>query len=543
MSIDSTLPRDTCPPTLRVQDLILAVYAPFGTDAVLSGYPDGVQKPPLEHPLIRNLAGVAAEGVEVVVAIDLQDYGTTLVRLPAGQPAAATAEALGRLDMTDPQTLQTLIARARQFAPRRTLVLTMEGHGAGFLPDLDKTAFTISNYTDNGKVQWRIGALPGAPEGSAPFDADGKPLVPEGAPVLPIGGPTLPTNHAAMSTWGIGQALRMSTLDRTLGVPVIHFNNCFNMSVELLHTVAPFAQFATGYCNYNFFTAGEAYPAVFARLAKSGGASSGELARWFAAENHRILAENGHEPTVGGTVELARMTGIAERVDALSDALIEALQQSNDRASLVARIGLAIELAQQYDSRPDYILEVPDELTDLDSLATELLRVDFGDCKIHDTARALRESLAGIKQYGDKGSPWMAPDEVWDFTSRNLAMNIFLPDPMRRGLWDWRSQYYLDVNPDPGKPGAQAHLIDFVKVTDWVDFLVEYHRDTAFVGLLSPMIPDYPIKSPPGANGGANGGAKGGPSGGTGGPAGAPGIAGLWGGGRFGPVQRYRRRG
>ncbi len=46
----------------------------------------------------------------------------------------------------------------------------------------------------------------------------------------------------------------------------IHFDNCFNMSVEVLHTVAPHADYATGYMNYNFFTAGAAYPKVFERL-------------------------------------------------------------------------------------------------------------------------------------------------------------------------------------------------------------------------------------------------------------------------------------
>jgi hypothetical protein len=496
MSSDPTGRRPIDSP-LRAQDLVLAVHAPFGTDEALSTFPDGQLHSPLDHPLSRYLAEVARSGVEVVALLDLQSSGTWFVHVPAGRPADSTAASLGRLDMADPESLTHLLSLAREAAPRRAVILTLEGHGAGFLPDLDKTAFTFDNFTGGGAVQWRLGGLPGASQGSAPFDDQGKPLVGEGAPVLPIGGPTLPTNHAAISTYGLGHALSSARQLEGVEIPVLHLNNCFNMSVELLHTVSPYAEYATGYCNYNFFTAGEAYPAVFARLAKAGAATSEELARWFAEENHRVLLENGHEPTVGCSVALSRMRDIVERVDDLSDALLAALRTASpsERPVTVAKIQKAIEHAQQYDSRSDFVLEVPDELTDLDSLATELMQQEFGPFKVHAAADALRVALSGIKVYGDKGTPWMSPGSVWNFHAKNLAMNIFLPDPMRKGLWDWRSQYYLDVNPDPQKAAVQPHIIDFVKITDWVDFLIEYHRDTAFVGLLPAAIPEFPVKS------------------------------------------------
>jgi hypothetical protein len=98
---------------------------------------------------------------------------------------------------------------------------------------------------------------------------------------------------------------------------------------------------------------------------------------------------------------------------------------------------------------------------------------------------------------------------VWDFGSDALAMNIFLPDPLLRGLWDWRSPFYLDINPDPNKPRVQPHIIDFVKVTDWVDFIIEYHKESReWVRLLPAAIPEFPVfnasfdpkKVPPGGN-------------------------------------------
>ena len=37
----------------------------------------------------------------------------------------------------------------------------------------------------------------------------------------------------------------------------------------------------------------------------------------------------------------------------------------------------------------------------------------------------------------------------WNFGSRQLAMNIVLPEALLRGVWEWRSPFYLDVNADP----------------------------------------------------------------------------------------------
>ena len=72
-------------------------------------------------------------------------------------------------------------------------------------------------------------------------------------------------------------------------------------------------------------------------------------------------------------------------------------------------------------------------------------------------------------------------------------MNIFLPDPDLSGLWDWRSPFYLAVDAESDRPLVQPHVIDFLKVTDWVDFIKELHRDVPFVGLLAAVIPTFPV--------------------------------------------------
>ena len=446
---------------------------------------------------MRNLGAVADTGVNVLALIDRVGEGTWLVHIPAGHSSKMVIESQRKLDMNSHRTLSDFLALAHRQFPDASLVLTFEGHGAGFLPDLDARELEHLRKSGDAHYEWRDGNgisrlfHTTGPRANEPAEHTGAPILPIGNPTMPIGNPTMPTSHMAISTWALGEGMRVSGVPK---IAVIHFNNCFNMSVEVLHTVAPYAEYATGYCNYNFFTAGEAYPLVFKRVAAHGKCTAEELAKSFAAENHKVLLEAGHEPTVAGTVALSRMHGIAQKVDALSDALLADLRTAGEteRPLVVARIQEAIVASQQYDSRSDYVLAAPDELTDLDSLATELHRV-FATGPVAAAAAELRTALSGIKQYGDAGSPWMNADSEWNFSSMNLAMNVFLPDPLLNGMWDWRSQYYLNVNPDPTKPAVQRHIIDFLKETTWVDFLIEYHKGTPFVGLLPALLPDMPV--------------------------------------------------
>ncbi len=302
-----------------------------------------------------------------------------------------------------------------------------------------------------------------------------------------------------ISTFGLGKALGDAM---KMGVPklaVIHFNNCFNMSVEVLHTVAPYADYATGYPNYNFFTAGASYLGVFGKLRTQGNATSGEVATWFAEGNRDVLAAKGNHPTAGCVVHLADMLTITEKIDDLADALLAALRNAPNRTQIVTNIRDAIIEAQQFDTTAgDFVLETPDELTDIRSFAQALKNFDFGGFGVHEAAQGVLDVTRGIKRYGERDRPWVNTGVVWDFQGE-LAMNIFLPDPLLQGLWDWRSPFYLEVNPDLSKPRVQPGIIDFVQVTDWVDFIVEYHKTDingkflAFNGLRPATIPEFPV--------------------------------------------------
>ena len=478
----------------ETEGVLLAVFAPFGSDNALSTYPDGSTHSIAQHPLVHNLLKVAAKGVHVSALIDLADDDSYLVDIPACNPAEMQVTSVWKLDMTSPRTLAGFIGHASRKAPEAGLVLALEGHGAGYLPEIDARKLTSQCVTGDGQFQWRI-------EGGTAnvfLSANGEPVVGQGAPLLPVPCPTLPGNSPVMSTYGLGAALKMAEEAGARKIAVIHFNNCFNLSAEVMHTVAPHAHYATGYANYNFFTAGETYPVVFEQLRIADAATQEQLATWFAFANRDLLGAKGNHPTMGGVVPLADMSQVAECIDDLSDALLASLRTATaaDRPLVVGKIRQAIKDAQQYDTESTQELEAPDELTDLRSLAVELQKYDFGPCKVAATAQALALVLSGIQRYGSNDRPWTDLSVRWDFANKPLAMNIFLPDPLRMGLWDWRSPYYLDINPDPTKPLVQPHVIEFLKVTDWVDFIIEYHAGAKFVGLLPAAIPDFPVYNP-----------------------------------------------
>lgn len=477
---------------LPTDGVVLAVFAPFGGDEVLSGFPDGLTTSVQAHPLVDALKGVAAAGTHVVALVDRVDDNSWLIEIPAGAPESMQVVSRWKHDMTSERTLAGLLTQAHERFPRAALVLSIEGHGAGYLPDVDRRQLTWGRVTEGGKFEWHFSS-----KVCAPVHPEGSPVLPGGYPGLPGGYPGLPVNRGYMSTHQLGQALEMA---QALGAPrpaVIHFNNCFNMSVEVLDTVAPFADYATGYCNYNFFTSGASYPKVFQRLQAAGSAPAEQLAQWFAEENHNALLVKPRHPTIAGVVALSRMEGIREGIDRLSDALLKALQSAapGDRPQVVEMIRQAIFDAQQYDSQPGWDLEAPDQLTDLGSLAAMLAQQATDYPAVQQAAAELVKLLAGIKAYGDNDVPWLDDSNSirWDFRADSLAMNIFLPDPLREGIWDWRSTYYVDVNPDTE---VQRGVIEFLTNTTWVDFLVEYHKDVPFRAFHLGAIPQLPSFNP-----------------------------------------------
>jgi hypothetical protein len=487
------------------EGMVLAVYAPFGTDELLSKYPNLTQVPVAQQALVLALQEVAKRGVNVSALIDLFDDDSYLVEIPAGKPKAISIISVWKQDMSTPQALAGFLRRTHQRFACSKLVLALEGHGGGFVPDIDSTRITptsVTRSTNGQHVRWLR-----TENGSSFEPDDGSPVLPMESPELPMESPELPSSRLPLTTWALGEALRSAIKSGVPRPAVIHFNNCFNASVELLHTVAQHADFATGYANYDFFTAGQAYPQVFANLAANPGASNQQLAQWFATENGKALSQKPNHPTVGSTVDLARMPKVAKALDALAILLTKALVTGN-RADVQKKIRVAAIAAQQFDTDADFALETPDQFTDIGSFALHLQKQFGGDIGI--AAQALLNTLSGIKQYGDVGSPWMATSQSWNFSAKELGLNIFFPDPRLEGIWDWRSPYYLSGVVDPNKPPAHRHVIDFLadvktgplttRKPFWVEFIIEYHKGgiarpfQSFKPALAPFFPVYDQK-------------------------------------------------
>jgi hypothetical protein len=482
--------------------VVLAVYAPFGNDPVLSTHPAASQQPILNQPIVQQLLDVAREGTHVCALIDLYRDDTWLVEIPAHAPQRMMITSAWKQQMEAPQALAGFLKRAHARFHCAHMVLALEGHGSGYLPEIDRQRLTPASSSDGGTLEWRL-----TERGAAPYDSAGNPVLP-GVPSPELGGdsPEFLPAGLPMSSWALAEALRLA---RKGGVPapvLIHFDNCFNMALEHLHAVSDHTGWATGYANYNFFTAGAAYPDVFRRLRLAGGASAGQLATWFAAANQAELAGLPGHPSVGATIDMRRLRNLAAAVDRMAKALTEDLRR--DRALALPRIHGAVKAALQYDSNNDYKLDVPDQTTDLGSLADRLLAAYTAGTPVALAAAEVLRLLKGVWQYGENGASHMAPAENWDFSSPKLGMGILLPDPDLRGVWDWRSPYYMAGAVDPNRPPALWRQIPWLAdraggvQAPWPEFIEEYHRGVKFVSLERIQPPVFPVYAPkdPGPN-------------------------------------------
>jgi hypothetical protein len=82
--------------------------------------------------------------------------------------------------------------------------------------------------------------------------------------------------------------------------------------------------------------------------------------------------------------------------------------QGADRraAGAAPEIAKAIRAAQQLDADASFVLETPDSLTDLASLAFALHQAPLGNA-VKAAAKTLGETLGKIKVYGENAKPWI----------------------------------------------------------------------------------------------------------------------------------------
>lgn len=480
--------------------LVFAVYAPFGSDPALSRHPSKTTQAPIEQQeLLAHLQYVASKGVNVSALVDLYRDDTWLVEIPARAPKRMSIVSAWKQDMSSPRALAGFLRRVHQRFPRSHLVLSLEGHGAGFLPELDHLRLGHDDLTQarsgsgTQPVKWTQ-----TPQGVSPSPADAAPTLPLPYEVLPPGSPGFPVSSLPISTWGLAEALRSAI---QAGVPrplIVNFANCFNASVEHLATMGSCAEYATGYANYDYFTAGITYRQVFDWLVATPGASVGALARQFALANRDLLEHKKNHPSVGATVPLRSMGGIVKAVNELARQLTGRMAGKPDRLTVRDAIQLAARNAQQYDTNQNMDLEVPDQFMDIGSFAARIEKTPlFAGTAVQRAALDVLKATKGLWQYGSVDRPYMNTGQTWDFSDQALALNIFFPDPQLEGIWDWRSPYYMAGEALPDAPPAIHAQIDFLRTgggvrAPWPAFIEEYHRDIKFQQFLPALRPLFP---------------------------------------------------
>ena len=162
MALPRLLPEQPDDSTLRSDSVLFAVYAPFGGDEVLSTYPEGSSQTLAQHPLVQGLMKVAAQGIHVAALIDRVADDTWLLEIEAGKPAEAKVTSRWKQDMAAPANLAGFLRHAHQSRPSSAIVLALEGHGAGYLPEIDRRQLTLADYCDRRDLEagvTRLGPL------------------------------------------------------------------------------------------------------------------------------------------------------------------------------------------------------------------------------------------------------------------------------------------------------------------------------------------------------------------------------------------------
>lgn len=465
---------DCPPPTVTPKDIVpivFAVYAPFGTDDRLSQQAD---------PFISNLAATAVPGFVHIVALVDNKNATRLIEITDG---SLQETCLSKRDMGDPQTLIDFMAYVQAAHPSTRVVLSLEGHGGGYIPDVDPSEIKPTKWSTP------------TSDGDIPLQAT--PTAKGLEPPLPMGSPEL-SGQELMSTYDLYEALDHITLSGTNKIDLLVLNNCFNLSVEVLATVAPFAEYAVGYPNYNFFSKGVPYQEVFSGETEN--TPTLEFAQKFAVTNraylHSISTPPNEHPTIGGVVTLTQMYTITAYIDVLARELITAVNQGFSE-----NIALAIETSQKYDTtscqedmHPEFELGVPDAFTDLHDFAGKLMETFSGISAsgVYTAAQDLYNATRNIQVYSDGGlHPWVHQDldYFWEFPSQ-LSLNIFLPIPNHHDFWDWRTLFYVGA---PNRHANGLNTIDFVRTNHWREFLVTFYAQDDFAGIMRPCVPPAPL--------------------------------------------------
>lgn len=413
--------------------------------------------------------------VQVVLLVDGRQDGDTRVLEMAGGVITITDVVLHHwgvteLDTADPAVLTWFLQDARTRYPAQREIAALMGHGAAPVP-----AFAF------------------APTAAAPTTADAVNAAAH-FPPLPKEHEFTPsdiTDNSFMDTVTLGRALLAATNQGAAPFDVLFFDQCFQGSLDTLYEVRQSATVLVASPNYAWLVA--AYDKYIARF--NPGLAPAALADDIIGAYQGSL--DADHPNAIFWVRSSDVVTIAAAVSNLGDALRRALDAGD-----AARIADAVKASKYVDttqcSRENLQLGPPDELIGLDTFAGQL-KASFGTgdaAGVSAAVEALQNAMSRVNKLARSGSPYLAPDEFWDYRD---ALTVLAPlPPNSPSAVAWRASLYRDDAPfaarwmiDPMQPVTVTQSLAFANDGRWDEFLADWYNP------LTPTIGAWCNYSPP----------------------------------------------
>lgn len=446
--------------------VLVAAYFPADND-LASNIPDVVE---------RFRVGTARNpNVQVVLLVDGAKAGDTrVVTMANGQitPTDAVAQRWGKteLDTADPAVLAWFLTYARTSFPATRTVAALLGHGIPPAPE----------------VSW-----PDLPAVVAAAQPNGE------IPPLPKEHDYTPsdvTDRGYMSTVDVGQALMAATANGSQPFDLLYFDQCFQGNLDILYEVYQTAKVLVASPNYAWLAA--AYDKYLAGFTPT---STPEEMATVIINRYEFSLDNTH-PNAIFWLHSSDIKAIGDAVSNLGDALLAATNAGQTTPIVVAvRQSKYVDTTQC--SRQNLQLGPPDELIGLETFGQNLLAT-FGRNDAYGVSAALaqlRTALAGVQKLSRVGSPYIAPEEEWDYRD---SITVLAPLPRNaRPAVAWRASVYRSDTPfaakwtiDPATPITVTQSLAYVREGRWDEFLATWFTDlTPTVGEWCNYIPPTQI--------------------------------------------------
>lgn len=402
--------------------------------------------------------------VQVVLLVDgRKDGDTKVMEMAGGQitPTDAVLRTWGvtELDTAKPAVLAWFLQHARNRYPATRTVAALLGHGIPPAPE----------------VSW----------GDAVQAAGATLRTGDEIPPLPKEHDYTPsdvTNRSYMSTVDVGKALLAATNNGANPFDLLYFDQCFQGNLDILYEVRQTAKVFVASPNYAWLTA--AYHRYLTAFTPD--STPEEMAT--AIINRYQFTLDADHPNAIFWVRSKDLTAIAEAVSKLGNALRKATAAGQTNA-----IAAAVQQSKYVDTtqcgEKNLQLGPPDELLGLETFGQNLF-ANFGPTDPHGVVTALDElrvAMSGVQKLSRVGSPYLAPEEQWDYRD-----SITVLAPLRRASRSavaWRASVYRSDAPftatwtiDPTTPITVTESLAFTRDGQWDDFLGDWFTD------LSPTV-------------------------------------------------------